>query len=478
MKKILSVLLAAMLSVAMVSCGEKENEEKNNNQSGGGNNQGGTAIDNTLIYDGVTYTGESGVMFFENSLQYALYNNVENGFQVSGNIESSAYNRTFDLTQHHPDLMFSVHVNVGEILDMKYQNYPQNYWCFLNGESLEQRSCFTSGTATITVADNTLTIVVEGTLINGKEIRYKVVSTEQGHQGPVLSPNKVIIGSNEYNVVPVLNRNNDGDFLFGTISIGGNDNMNLIADIPVSMIGKTANIGQLSGNYEYFFNFSSPNLNFSQQLNADNPFARFNDEDLATAAFSEGMLEFVEETDAYTMTINGVLTDGTNFGAQLRVAKADIEAMDNQIILDGKPYRGEILGNLLNGTYTLNVSGYDDEITTEAAVVSVTFTFSPSEIGKTFDLTSATPTGSYAVNGSSLNTLGLEFVQTYTNGTFSSRFSRDDEFANVSLFSKGTLSSSEDEYAITVHIVGTLTNGHSLSAQLRIDKNEINQYQK
>ena len=475
MKKILSILLIAIFSVAMVACDEKENEETNNNQGGG--NQGGTSIDNTLIYDGVAYSGESGVMFSEGSLQYALYNNGENGFQVSGNIASSAYNRTFDLTQHHSDLMFSVHVNVGEILDMQYQNYPQNYWCFLNGESLEQRSCFTSGTATVSVENGRLTVVVEGTLINGKEIKYKAVAIEQGHQGPVLSPNKVIIGSNEYNVVPVLNRNNDGGFLFGTISIGGNDNMNLIADLPVSMIGKTANIGQLSGNYEYFFNFSSPSLNFSQQLNADNPFARLNDDDLTTAAFSDGMLELVEETDAYTLTINGVLTNGTNFGAQLRVAKADIEAMDNQIVLDGKPYRGEILGNLLYGTYSLNVSGYDDEITTEAAVLSVTFTFSPSEIGKTFDLTSNTLTGSYAVKGSGLNTLGLEFVQTYANGTFTSRFSRDDEFANVSLFSKGTLSSTEDEYAITVHIVGTLTNGHSLSAQLRIDKSDIEQYQ-
>ena len=141
MKKILSLLMVAFMATMAVSCNKDDDKNNDNNPPQG-------LSDNTLVYDGTVYNGESGVQFLNGSLQYALFNHSENGFELSGNIESSAYNRTFDLTQHHADFMFTVHINVGEILDLKFQNYPQNFWCFLNGESLENTSCFRSGTAT------------------------------------------------------------------------------------------------------------------------------------------------------------------------------------------------------------------------------------------------------------------------------------------------------------------------------------------
>ena len=136
--------------------------------------------DNTVVYDGVTYNCTSAASYFPGGepgfVQYVL-NNQDYTVHLDGGLYQSAHNRTFDLTRHHDDLEFHFHLGIeGGVLDLQWSDNPNNFWCFLNGDSMNS-SCFSSGTATVTVDDNYhLTILVDGVLINGKSLKIKIVT--------------------------------------------------------------------------------------------------------------------------------------------------------------------------------------------------------------------------------------------------------------------------------------------------------------
>ena len=77
--------------------------------------------------------------------------------------------------------------------------------------------------------------------------------------------------------------------------------------------------------------------------------------------------------------------------------------------------------------------------------------------------------------------LGITATQSASNsGVITSSYWNITEQTNDpqdgNIFTIGMFSTEEDEYAISMTLTGTLTNGHSVSAQLRIDKDEIVQH--
>lgn len=136
------------------------------------------AAANTVVYDGVAYEGESIVSTNGNLVTFSLMG--ENYLHVDGDVEiPNGSSKTLDLTRHDPSFTLMFHLGIGEgILDLQYQNYPQNYWCFLDGVNMPNESAFRSGTATCTIEDGQVTVTLSGVLINGKALSYKIVGTD------------------------------------------------------------------------------------------------------------------------------------------------------------------------------------------------------------------------------------------------------------------------------------------------------------
>ncbi|MBP5677864.1 MAG: hypothetical protein J6W88_05145 [Bacteroidales bacterium] len=461
-----TLLLALAASMMLFVACDKE-EDKPDNSGGGGNTPAVTS--NTLVYDGVTYTGTANVSFEGTNLQYELSNNAENGFAISGIIENSAYNRTIDLTRHYTDAMFTIHINVGEILDLKYQNYQQNYWCFLNGESLENSSCFSSGTATFTVENNALTVTVDGTLINGKKLNYKVVVNGQGGSEPELTDNEMVIGSQHYMMQPTLSISSEGTYLFGASDYNGM--FEIIADVPSTLLQQTVDLAQASNNNHYYINFQSTGLSFAIQR-GDEPINEINGEEVS-AVFSEGTMQLTRADGVVVLHVRGTLTNGTYVGFKMNVSESDIQAIDNQVVIDGQAYNAEVLARY----WTDAALKYEVTLTTEAGQAIVTVEVEPDALNHTIDLTTTTPTYRYRVT--------VIFMDTQINATQDAFFTNDmhssywditaQEAIPVTgcLFTSGSFIVGEDDMAIGLSLIGTLENGRSVSAQTRIDKSEI-----
>lgn len=457
------MFLCALAASMMLFTACDPTEEEHNDQP--------TLSNNMLIYDGVAYNGQGAVAFFETVLQYVFDGS---NFGVMGNIESNAYNHTFDLSHHSEGHMYNMHVNVGDALNLVYINNPQELSCSLNGQDLGNSSCFSNGTATITVANDTLTMQVEGTLINGKELKFKF--TAGVPHTPEATTNEIVIGNTHYPINPSLSISNEGVFLFGADS----NDIHLIVDLPASMMGQTIPLHEMFGPKEYYFDFISPTLSFSQQMNEDNPFARLNDEDLTHPVFSDGTLRFFEENGVYTVSIHGTLwgQDMPSFSAQISVPKTDIQAMDNQIVVDGQVFEGNASGTHFttgsySGQYILRIQGYDRSSGVSQLATEMSFYFDSSLIGRTINLTSSSEMGSYSLNGAWYPEPAWSYSQWLNNGTFQSRYGTDEDPQNTSLFTTGTFSIDEDEWAISLTHIGILTNGHSVSTQIRLDKTEF-----
>ena len=142
-----------------------------------------TAGDNQMVYNGKTYQAQNVEGYVnENTAQMACSSENEGvGFAIVCHMENPS-NYTYDLTRVDPDHMLNLHVvaegpavqSEEDILDLQYQNAPQ-LWYFLNGENVSGSSAFTKGTAVTTLDANTITITLDGTLVNGKRLNFRLV---------------------------------------------------------------------------------------------------------------------------------------------------------------------------------------------------------------------------------------------------------------------------------------------------------------
>lgn len=180
MKKVFSILMIALLTIAMVACKKDNPQPSNNGGNNGENNDTPTLVDNVLIYDGVTYTGEASASISNGMIQYVLQkiDGENDNFLVQGSYKG-ADNCTFDLTKVVEGVDFYVHVLIeGGVFDMQYTAYTEHgLWSFVDGDNTSGISSFTSGTATVTKNGDNLTIVMDGVVRNGKSLKCKLVTT-------------------------------------------------------------------------------------------------------------------------------------------------------------------------------------------------------------------------------------------------------------------------------------------------------------
>lgn len=153
------VMLVAAAAMLFAACGKDELDLENNQ----------------LRYDGTVYNMTSSAVT-DTEGSYVSFGSVgrEVLFSLDGQFEKAAFNRSFDLTVAAED----VHYNIdffSEALALSF-SYDNNRGAFHGGmEGVQEgESVFTKGTCTLTNDDSDLTIILDGTLKNGKDIAFKV----------------------------------------------------------------------------------------------------------------------------------------------------------------------------------------------------------------------------------------------------------------------------------------------------------------
>lgn len=143
------------------------------------------AGDNQMIYNGKTYQGETVSGSIENAnVSLSLQSFAEAFiFEINSNIDNLTSSHTYDLTMADPNNPLFFHIflqsedldNENKIFDFQYQNAP-HLWYFLDGDNVSGSSAFTSGTAVATLDGNNITLTVNGTLVNGKPLSFRIVA--------------------------------------------------------------------------------------------------------------------------------------------------------------------------------------------------------------------------------------------------------------------------------------------------------------
>lgn len=326
MKKFYSLLMISMALFA-VACGD--DDEK-------GGDTPTLLADNSLVYDGVTYKGQCRVTTSNNVIQYVL---AGEGFQLSGNIGSTANtNTTIDLTKHYEDMMFAAHINIenqDSFLDLQYQNYPQNYWCFLDGNNLGASSCFKSGTATVIVNDGNLTLVVDGTLINDKRLRYKIVYNQANVPESKATKNEIVVDGHSYTVEASVRYSSNADLSYEYLLVGQENNAPIVkVEIAPASLGKTILLTEKKAASRYrvtiYFNdgeeiTASQDAFFEDVTSSYWDVAKQESTPVQGCLFTSGTLSTSKDDSTISMIFNGTLTNGRSVSSQALVDISKIE---------------------------------------------------------------------------------------------------------------------------------------------------------
>ena len=319
MKKFYSLLMISMALFA-VACGD--DDEK------GGGDAPALLADNTLVYDGVTYKGRCGVMISNNVVQYSL---TGEGIQLSGNIGSAENtSTTIDLTKHYEEVVFTTHINLGnqqgDVLDLKYQNYPQNYWCFLNGDNFNGTSCFKSGTATVTMNDGSLTLVIDGTLVNGKPLKYKIVYNHEGTPDPKV--NEIKVGDKTYTVeAATIKYDRNANLSYEYYLFGQGETAPFVkVEVAPESLGSTVLLKEKKSAVRYRITISfhdNPQITACQdaffedvQSSYFNVTTQETDKSITGCIFTTGTLSTKKDDKTISMNFSGTLDNGSVVSAQ------------------------------------------------------------------------------------------------------------------------------------------------------------------
>lgn len=187
MKKLFSILMVAFALTAMVAC---EKETKLPSESGGNGNGNEPTLnieDNTLVYDGITYHMDTRVESADDWMtQVYAYSQEKdtNGESIvvydASHIVSDMFNTTVDLVS--PDMEYGIYFwfSDGSRLNAYYS--PDVDENSIGGQifdvDYEHESIFTRGTYSIKGNNDgtPITIILDGTLKNGKTIQMKLIS--------------------------------------------------------------------------------------------------------------------------------------------------------------------------------------------------------------------------------------------------------------------------------------------------------------
>lgn len=234
-------------------------------------------------------------------------------------------------------------------------------------------------------------------------------------------------------------------------------------------MNQTVNLAQLSGVDRFYINFQSTNLSFALQTGSQ-PISAINDEPVS-AVFSEGTMEFTKENGVVVCKVSGTLSNGVFVGFMMNVSEEDIDAMDYQVILDGQAFEAEAIAWYRSDAglpYEIRLVGQGD------GAISLKVEFEPAAFNHDIGLTTTTTAYKYRV---SVNFPDTTATQDAFDGTVQSSYwvisSQTEVPVTGCLFTRGTLHIDEDEYNIGFSLSGTLTNGHSVSGQVRLSKSEF-----
>lgn len=285
---------------------------------------------------------------------------------------------------------------------------------------------------------------------------------------PELTINMLVVGERQYQLHPTLSITNEGYYLFGADDPNGN--YDIIADVPSTLMNQTVDLTQLSDVDRFYINFNGPGVSFALQTGTQ-PINAINGTSV-NSVFSQGTLQFTNENGVMILCVSGILTNGTSVGFMMCVPVTDIEAMDYQIIVDGQAYSSE--GTAIY--WTDATLPYDLMLLSDEGVATVHVEVDPSALNHTFDLTAPTTAIKYRLTINFWDQDSTATQDAFTGVVESSYWdieAQESHSVSGCLFTRGSLYVSEDENSVGFSLTGSLTNGRSVSAQVRFDKSEI-----
>lgn len=180
-----TMMFVAAATMMFVSCGKDDEKSSDLNLA-----------DNTLVYDGVTYTFDHVMVdYCHDALTLVVAetaDTLEDGsprLRLDGiHVSPNAWNYNFnlaDLSQWPDEVM--VNLVFSGVLDISYTSYvngDRGVSGRLDGEYYEEESIFTSGTYRVSGNNDgtPVTITVDGTLKNGKTMQMKLVTPDYRNQ--------------------------------------------------------------------------------------------------------------------------------------------------------------------------------------------------------------------------------------------------------------------------------------------------------
>ena len=179
MKKVFSILMIALLTIAMVACKKDKPKPDNNND----NPAVTEAAANTLVLNGTVYQLNSHYQYSaEQERSYAGASTVEtdaNGdplYDIISDVENFCLNRTLDLTTAYDDASYYFAVHNSMWSEQIFQDYHvgNGFYGMINDLDYGEDSIFSSGTLTVSKDDNAFTYKVTGVLKNGKSVSFHI----------------------------------------------------------------------------------------------------------------------------------------------------------------------------------------------------------------------------------------------------------------------------------------------------------------
>ena len=164
----------AAVALLFTACKKDEEQTQDNNNP----NQEQTLENNTLVYEGITYHLQSRAWVedygqMQDHYLVTMSDGTDGVHELYVSLGAENLNQSFDLTKPYQDAEFTFSF-VLEQTSISFSQYESSFSGYIDGTNYEDGSIFTTGTFTCQFNDSGLTFSIDGTLINGKDLAFKV----------------------------------------------------------------------------------------------------------------------------------------------------------------------------------------------------------------------------------------------------------------------------------------------------------------